>query len=56
MMVFLKNIIVERETPDFFIGAEGESVNSYEMISTLLKSNQELNTRLEKLEAVINDK
>lgn len=49
-------VIVERETPDFFIGAEGESVNSYEMISTLLKSNQELNTRLEKLEAVINDK
>lgn len=49
-------VIVERETPDFFIGAEGESVNSYEMISTLLKSNQELNTRLEKLEAIINGK
>lgn len=49
-------VIVERETPDFFIGAEGESVNSYEMISTLLKSNQELNARLEKLEALSNGK
>ncbi|WP_353462462.1 phage tail protein [Mammaliicoccus sciuri] len=47
-------VIVERETPDFFIGAEGESVNSYEMISTLLKSNQELNERIEKLEALEN--
>ncbi|QPS98501.1 phage tail protein [Staphylococcus equorum] len=47
-------VIVERETPDFFIGAEGESVNSYEMISTLLKSNQELNARLEKLEELEN--
>lgn len=49
-------VIVERETPDFFIGVEGESVNSYEMISTLLKSNQELNERIEKLEALTNGK
>lgn len=47
-------VIVERETPDFFIGSEGESVNSYEMISTLLKSNQELNERIEKLEELEN--
>ncbi|MGW7930590.1 phage tail spike protein [Staphylococcus xylosus] len=43
-------VVIERETPDYFVGSEGESVDSYEMISTLIKAVQELNEKFEVME------